>query len=99
MLDHLQNEGNGVASQKPTPEATKGTAEIVRQAAGPGKQWQQMLTPILTDRVMRSNMCKMCMELPEGTETAQIVTETVTEHDSEFSYLFSLPHVASLSMT
>ncbi len=99
MSDHLQNEGNGVASQKLTPEVTKGTTETARQAAGLGKQWQQMLTPIPTDRVMRSDMCKMHMELLEaGTETAQIVTETVIEHDSEFSYLFSLLQVASSSM-
>ncbi len=57
-----------------------------------------MPTPIQTDRVMRSNMRRMCKELPEAAmEAAQIVTETVIEHDLEFSNLFSLPPLASLS--
>ncbi len=40
------------------------------------------------------------MELQEaGTEAAQIVTKTVIEHDSEFSYLFTLPPLTSSSTT
>ncbi len=72
------------------PEVAEGTTGTVRHNARMGEQWRQMLIPIPMDRVMQSDMHRMCMELPEvGMEAAQIVTETVIEHDSGCSYLFS----------